>query len=311
MSTFHHSTTVATVQLNQFNNATPPSSTQSFANTFTLKLSRPTTLRNAEVALVSMSCYYSWFNIKSTYGNNNISYQLSGQSVVNLTLPDGIYTINDINNYMQLDMYNRGYYMLDQNNQPFYFLSIAANPTYYCITLSSIPVSSATMTANTLTNPNSLTLTGYAPQLILPITPTISAAGSTQPGVSSMGRVLGFATSTTNTTAYPSSNITTTNYQYNGTSTPQITMTDSVNVLCSLVSNNIISSAASSLIYSFAPTVTSGQQIFSNPTNLVYYPVMDGIYTDITIRLVDNSFTPLQIQDPSVNIVIAIRQASS
>lgn len=296
-----------TLSINQSGNTTPPSTTSGYANTFTMKLSKPAVFRNAEVALVNLNCYYSWFNITAAYGNNQLAYQLSGQPMKVLTLPDGVYTIDDINNFMHLDMYNNNYYMLDQNNQPFYFLSLAANPAYYCVTLTSIPISSASMTAYNLTNPKSLSLTGYAPQLVFFFTPDSVAAGSTTRSMSSMARVLGFATSSSAMTYYPPSSTYALNYQVNGTYVPQITLIDNVNLLCSLVSNNYIASAAASLIHSFSPTVTSGQQIVSSPPNLVFYPIMDGVYSEITMRLVDNSFIPLQILDPAVNMVVVIR----
>jgi hypothetical protein len=126
-----------------------------------------------------------------------------------------------------------------------------------------------------------------------------------------MGCVLGFITSPSAITSYPSSAVSTVRVVVNGSYTPQIAMTNNVIVMCNLVNSTMVPSATASAIYSFAPQVTSGQQIVSIPFNLMYFPVSDGRYSEIQLRLVDDYFQPLQLIDPAITATIVITQASS
>ena len=53
--------------------------------------------------LVSMS--YSWYNVESVYGNNTLKWKKKSDSVwKTVTLPDGMYSYDDINNFMQKEL---------------------------------------------------------------------------------------------------------------------------------------------------------------------------------------------------------------
>ena len=53
------------------------------------------------IALDKFNCHYSWYNINSTYNNNKISYSHdNGKTNTVITLPDGVYDYNDIDNHV-------------------------------------------------------------------------------------------------------------------------------------------------------------------------------------------------------------------
>ena len=52
------------------------------------------------IALVNLSIYYTWKNIKSEYNNNKFKISASTWNET-FNLPDGSYTINDIEHYFE------------------------------------------------------------------------------------------------------------------------------------------------------------------------------------------------------------------
>ena len=73
---------------------------------FTIRFDPPIVLdrnKNYEAALnelVTMS--YSWYNIRATYGNNTLRWKKKSESAwKTITFPDGMFTYDDINSFMQ------------------------------------------------------------------------------------------------------------------------------------------------------------------------------------------------------------------
>ena len=103
-------------------------------NDFVFKFSRTQNLQNFECCLQSLSIYYSWFNISSTaYNNNTFSYQWYDNTTAAyvtyyVTLPDGLYGINDINAYMQSIFIQNGHYSIDTATGNYvYYITMEVN----------------------------------------------------------------------------------------------------------------------------------------------------------------------------------------
>ena len=52
------------------------------------------------LALDRLSMTYSWYNIRSSYGNNKIKYTHDGTTWQTITFLDGMYSYSDINDYI-------------------------------------------------------------------------------------------------------------------------------------------------------------------------------------------------------------------
>ena len=76
----------------------------------TLKLTDKLDLRRGQktVALANLSIYYTWKNIKSSYNNNKFKISAPTWSE-ELELPDGSYSISDIQDYFE--------YILKKNSE--------------------------------------------------------------------------------------------------------------------------------------------------------------------------------------------------
>ena len=201
-----------------------------------LQISLPSTIQLSEyeVALDQLSLPKSWFNVNSMYGagSNSLAYVFNGQTFT-VTLPNGQYSVSDINAFLQQIMTQNGHYLVytDSAGVPhnIFYLSLLPNSTYYTVTLTASPVPS-TLPAN-YSNPNNLTLSGQTPQLIL------------SPGT--LAGVLGCAAGT-----YPPAP-TTSPYQINGSSTASAAPSDPVKALtfnCNIVQQSLYNTAPSSLL---------------------------------------------------------------
>jgi hypothetical protein len=253
-------------------------------NVINLQLPFPINLVEQEVALQSLYLYYSWPNINNTtFTNNTLSY-IFNSTTYNLTLPNGFYAVSDINAFIQLQMFTNGNYLLDSNGNPVYYISIVTNPTYYTNTLTCTPIPSSLPTG--YTNPHSITLSGQSPQLVI--------------NNAAFGSLLGYATGSY--PASPSSSV----YQTNGTITPQISPVNNVVLGSNLVSNSKFNSFPNT-IYTFSANTTYGSQIQITPYQLLFIPVLDGWYTNITLNLTDQSARPLQNIDNNISVSLIIR----
>ena len=63
-----------------------------------------------EIALIRSFVWYSYYNVSAAYGTNIIRYSKNAGSTweTNITIPDGIYSVTDINNVIQAELKLRG-----------------------------------------------------------------------------------------------------------------------------------------------------------------------------------------------------------
>jgi len=69
---------------------------------FTTPFGTPMSLNGYEIAVGSIALSYSWFNISALLGNNLIGYATSiSGAITQLTIPDGVYGLSNINSFLQ------------------------------------------------------------------------------------------------------------------------------------------------------------------------------------------------------------------
>ena len=85
-----------TIFMNSENSRTPE------YHVLTLKLTDKLDLRSGQktVALSSLSIYYTWKNVKSSYNNNKFKISVPTWSE-EFELPDGSYSVSDIHDYFE------------------------------------------------------------------------------------------------------------------------------------------------------------------------------------------------------------------
>ena len=239
---------------------------------------------SSKIALASINMFYSWYNISTAYNNNkfNIIWATNiGTTTYNLTIPDGYYTVAQLNTYLDSFLIQNGLYLIDNNGKYIYYLEIQENPNVYGIQLNSFPIPNLLPAG--WSNPAAMTFPAIAttPQFVI-----LNNNFQQWTGV--------------NQGIYPSPSQATT-YSKVSDFTPQVTPIQSVLMTCSLVNNAYAN--PTSLLYSFNTSNTAfGGLITSSPNEYIFVNVQQGLYSDITIRFSDQSFNPISIRD--TNIVI-------
>lgn len=260
-------------------------------STYTYKFpigSQPTFEKGDKVALDSLSIYYSWPSITSSNGNNFFQYKWINGTTYDVTIPDGFYTVDDLNSYLQYTMIANTHYLVDTSGNNVYFLNLSTNSARYAIQLDASPVP-ASLGTYTYPSGNTWTVTGTAtyPQLIIPSTNTFKD-------------IIGFNADTCPSAQTPASST----YSKISDYTPQVTPISSVVVTCSLLNNPY--SIPNNLLYSFSPNTTYGSQINIAPPSKTFVDMQGGKVSEFSVTFLDQNFKRLPIKDSNVVILLTI-----
>lgn len=238
--------------------------------------------------LNSASLYYSWFNVSSEYNNNKITLTLDnigGPRTLNITFPDGFYTVEQLNSYVQKIFVENGWYLQDSNGNNVYFWELVTNESYYRC---EIKATRWPLTTSGYTVPSGFV--GVASQNRV-IQTTI---------LGNFGKLIGFSNAT-----YPQ-NDEAVSYNQLGDLVPNISPISTILVLCNLAFNRQ-SSNSSTLASIGLQNTRFGQMIVYNSAIPMNITVRKGIYDFIEIELRDNNYNPLPLIDPDILISLHLQ----
>lgn len=249
-------------------------------------------LKNNSVGISNLSFPNSIFNITSAttnsrFNNNAFQYIWIDNVVYNVVLPDGIYEIEDINNFLINTFISNGHYLLDGNGNYVVYLQLQVNPTQYTITLNAFPVPTSLPTG--YTNPASL---------VFPVTPTTPQL--TVLSTNNFGLVIGFEAGN-----YPPAQQST-NYSVQSTKAPQVNPISTIYILCNLANNPLEKQCTT--VFSFNLNgVPAGTVYTPNISVVRYVPVFRSQFTDVQLTFVDQNYNPIYINDTRISIGVYIR----
>lgn len=265
-------------------------------------------LTDKYIAVSSVSMYYSWFNITSYYSNNTFTYTYNSATVYTIVIPDGLYEIANINNYIQFACITNGtYYTIGGVN--YYPFELKVNPNRYAISLNTyylptaLPVG-ASVPSNfpgwpvSARNPivsfpaNFSNLIGY-----IPINGVVFSSNSNIGG----GTVFPTATAATYYATIDSSNT----ISYLSNSYPNVQPNSSI--LFSMSNINNPYAQPSSIIYSISPSVAIGALITERPPNFMWNKLISGTYNQLQLTLLGTDLRPITLNDPTMTIILTIR----
>jgi len=263
-------------------------------NTFVYKFPNSVQFPNHQIAVQSISMYYSWTNINTSLNNNSLTVTWivgTTQTTKTIVIPTGLFEITDINNYFQYWCIQNGFYLIDDAGDYLYFFEILVNPTSYAIQINTFSVPTSLPTGySTPDNWIGFPSSSYNPSL------TIS---------SNFNQIIGFPADYTTPLNPPLNNQNDYTYSINSIFTPQVQPNSNL-LIASTNINNKYSSPAS-IIYSLAPSVAIGELITEQPPQLAWNNLLSGTYNEIRIQLLGSDLNPITILDPNMTILIAIR----
>lgn len=253
-------------------------------------------MKNDLIAVLSISQYFSTFNISASLGNNKASYDWVNTIEYFITFPDGYYSISDINAYVQSVMYANGHYLTLNSapTLPLYFINWSANTTRYAYQLDLKIMNTTIYPLGTYTNGVSTNGTAVWTR------PTSTAANCPQFVIfANFNLLVGFAVGT-----YPTSQFQISSQSFLSSVAPQILPQPVIFVYCSLVNNRAV--IPNSLIYAYTPQgVAFGAiQTYEPTSELAWCRVLDGNYNQFVIELRDGAGQPITFQDPNTTFIL-------
>ena len=89
------------------------------------------------IALSNITLWYNWKNITAAEGNNTFSYLKGSSDSVDITLPDGSYSVEDLNDYLHFVMKQKDHddEATDPDGNGEYAINLYANPVYNRVSL--------------------------------------------------------------------------------------------------------------------------------------------------------------------------------
>ena len=88
------------------------------------------------LALDRLSMTYSWYNIRSDYGNNTIKYTHDGTTWQTITFTGGMYSYSDINDYIHQYMDQKSHHSTDSKGEKVYSISLTFILSTYRVLIS-------------------------------------------------------------------------------------------------------------------------------------------------------------------------------
>ena len=250
--------------------------------------------KDHSICVSKISMYYSWTNINAApLQNNTFTYQTrtagAANAVQTVTIPDGVYEISDLNNFLQFTFIAAGFYLVNSSGQNVYYAEFIVNPTRYSIDINCFPVPTALplgWTQPALWN-------YYAVQTYTPIITTPAHFNKI------MGQVAGFSTTggfnLAGTVSVTSSS----------TVAPQVQPNPTLFLSASGIQN--IYANPTSIIYSVTPTTAVGTQIVEQPPEFSWCKLLEGTYNELRFRFLGTNLGQIKLLDPTMTITLLIR----
>lgn len=244
----------------------------------------------SEMCISGITIPYSWYNIQQQFYNNTTFQYTWTKGAITTTytvaLPNGYYSVNSLNDYLQGEFINQGLYLVDANGDNVYYMSLLYNISTYSVQLLCFAVPTALPAG--YTNPAGLVFPTVAstPQLI--ILPN-----------NNFGAIIGFSAGTYPPVIQP------TNYSTISNITPNGSPVNSIIVRCNLVSNNVIS--PSDILDSFQISGAFGTNLNYSPNFEKWIKIKSGRYSSFTITFQDQNFNNIPILDSNVLITLLLK----
>lgn len=254
-------------------------------------------LTGAQVAVSNVFMYYAWFNISTALNNTTFSYNITnstGTITRNLTLPDGMYEISDINSYLQFSFIQNNDYLINSATGSFvYFAEFQVNPTRYAVEINTFSIPTVAQAATLgWTQP----VGGFGGATL----PAVNTNADIVLNGNAFGSIIGFAPSFATTPSVLGTTLT-----FFSSIAPQVQ--PNPNLLIGITGIDNKYSNPSSIIYSLSPQVGFGELITERPAAFNFNKFLAGTYNQLTLQFLGTNLQPIPIIDPNMTIILVIR----
>ena len=268
-------------------------------STYTYRFPCSVNLNDHSVALASLTMYSCYYNVTAAIANNVFTITIypadAYAQTYTITVPDGSYTVADLNSYFQYYCIQNSLYLINAVGDYVYFASFAVNAVKYAIELQTI---SCPYNGDEGTLP-----LGWTLPLGFPVAPAVNASWNAVVAFPNAGMAEYFGFAVNFATAANSGNTTT--LAYLSTICPQIQPNPSLLISITGISNKY---AATPIIYSFSSAgVAFGSMLSEKPNNLLWSTLNSGTYNELRVTFLGTDMRPMNLLDPSITLLLAIK----
>lgn len=268
-------------------------------NTLQYNFPNSVDLTGAQIAVSNVFMYYSWFNISTALNNRTYSYNITNSTGLitrNLTMPEGMYNVSDINAYLQFSMIANNDYLINSATGSYvYFAEFQVNPTRYVIEINTFSIPTAAQAAALGWTVPAGGFGGGAGAL-----PAVNTNANIVLNGNAFGSIIGFAPSFATTPSTAGTTLT-----FLSSITPQVQ--PNPNLLIGITGIDNKYSNPSTIIYSLSPQVGFGELITERPAQFNFNKFLAGTYNQLTLQFLGTNLQPIPIQDPNMTIICVIR----
>jgi hypothetical protein len=243
------------------------------------------------LSVQSAALYNSFFNITAALGNTiQIDFPSSASDWVTtgpVVIEDGFYSASGFNAKLQQIMYEAGFYTTAVSGKPEYYASMNTSTTQYAnyLTTLSVPLTATPPSGAVWTQ---LTGTQRSPRIYF----------------GKVGPLYGFPSDSTLTTHYGYTEET--SLSTYSVQVPQVNPFNSIILRSNIVKSSGLSNP-SDFLYALSLNNGFGDLITSPQHEPLYSEInQNGTYTELTIRLCDNTLKPLTLTDKNVLFVLSV-----
>lgn len=258
------------------------------------------TFDSHQIAVQSVSMYYSWTNINNITLQNNVftyTWVVAGTTTTyTVTIPTGLYEISDINSYLQFVFIQNGHYLINATGKYIYYAELLVNPSQYSINIITYPVPTSLPSGWSVpvANPQTGALawpgfptTFFNPRITIP---------------ANFNLIVGYAAGFTTSQNTGVNTVLT----FNSSVSPQVAPNPNCLITVSNISN--IYASPSSVIFNINANVGFGELIISQPSEYAFNDLIKGTVNSLFIRLIGANGNSLNILDPNITILLLIRK---
>jgi hypothetical protein len=200
-------------------------------------------------------------------------------------------------------MIQNGHYLVNGSGENVYYAEFIVNPSRYAVQVNTYLFPTALPVG--FTNPAAVPFPPQSFNPIITFPPNINQI---------FGYVANFATNQNLNNAYVPpvsdyvSKLANGTISYISTQAPNVQPNSSL--LFSLSNIDNAYAQPTSIIYTLVPTVAVGQLINERPANYIWNKLIPGTYNEIRLTLLGTDLQPIKINDPSMTIVLVIKDAT-
>jgi hypothetical protein len=242
------------------------------------------------IGVSNIAIYNSIQNINEKRGNNVIILNWLGTDYI-FIIPNGYYSVSDLNFYLQNQCILNGLYLTKNSGADnIYFIELVINSIRY----------STSLNLYTIPNQEEASSLGYTK----PSNATWSYPISPKTPSITFGQQFGNLIGQTFGTFPPT--LQSTNIQYLSSQTPVISPVDSLILTCNLINSKY--SIPSNILFTVPISSALGSLIQVNISSIVLNDILPQNFSSISITIYDQLFNAVELQDTEMTLTLVIEE---